>query len=101
METYIRQRQLIMSPLMPSRVIVENEPLVAVFNKVIATREVNHKGQGTDCQKIYRVDNSGLIDVRVIAVLLIFLYYFNFSLILTYFLMCILLYIFCILLCIF
>lgn len=46
METYIRQRQLIMSPLMPSRVIVENEPLVAVFNKVIATREVNHKGQG-------------------------------------------------------
>uniref|UniRef100_A0A673LU14 Dedicator of cytokinesis protein 5-like n=1 Tax=Sinocyclocheilus rhinocerous TaxID=307959 RepID=A0A673LU14_9TELE len=46
METYIRQRQLIMSPLMPSRVIGENEPLVAVFNKVIATREVNHKGQG-------------------------------------------------------
>ncbi|TRY86430.1 hypothetical protein DNTS_004205 [Danionella cerebrum] len=46
METYIRQRQLIMSPLMPSRVIGENEPLVSVFNKVIATREVNHKGQG-------------------------------------------------------
>uniref|UniRef100_A0A672PQR9 Dedicator of cytokinesis protein 5-like n=1 Tax=Sinocyclocheilus grahami TaxID=75366 RepID=A0A672PQR9_SINGR len=46
METYIRQRQLIMSPLMPSRVIGENEPLVAVFNKVIAAREVNHKGQG-------------------------------------------------------
>ncbi|XP_035022026.1 dedicator of cytokinesis protein 5 isoform X1 [Hippoglossus stenolepis] len=46
METYIRQRQLIMSPLMPSRVIGENEPLTAVFNKVIATREVNHKGQG-------------------------------------------------------
>uniref|UniRef100_A0A8C2AV51 Dedicator of cytokinesis 5 n=1 Tax=Cyprinus carpio TaxID=7962 RepID=A0A8C2AV51_CYPCA len=46
METYIRQRQLIMSPLIPSRVIGENEPLVAVFNKVIATREVNHKGQG-------------------------------------------------------
>ncbi|XP_016089472.1 dedicator of cytokinesis protein 5-like [Sinocyclocheilus grahami] len=45
METYIRQRQLIMSPLIPSRVIGENEPLVAVFNKVIATREVNHKGQ--------------------------------------------------------
>ncbi|MFT7796902.1 dedicator of cytokinesis protein 5 [Arapaima gigas] len=45
-ETYIRQRQLIMSPLMPSRVIGENEPLVAVFNKVISTREVNHKGQG-------------------------------------------------------
>uniref|UniRef100_A0A673M2K5 Dedicator of cytokinesis protein 5-like n=1 Tax=Sinocyclocheilus rhinocerous TaxID=307959 RepID=A0A673M2K5_9TELE len=39
-------KQLIMSPLMPSRVIGENEPLVAVFNKVIATREVNHKGQG-------------------------------------------------------
>lgn len=46
METYIRQRQLIMSPLIPSRVIGENEPLVSVFNKVIATREVNHKGQG-------------------------------------------------------
>lgn len=46
METYIRQRQLIISPLMPSRVIGENEPLTAVFNKVIATREVNHKGQG-------------------------------------------------------
>uniref|UniRef100_A0A673HQM3 Dedicator of cytokinesis protein 5-like n=1 Tax=Sinocyclocheilus rhinocerous TaxID=307959 RepID=A0A673HQM3_9TELE len=39
-------KQLIMSPLIPSRVIGENEPLVAVFNKVIATREVNHKGQG-------------------------------------------------------
>ncbi|XP_072561850.1 dedicator of cytokinesis protein 5 isoform X1 [Paramormyrops kingsleyae] len=46
METYIRQRQLIMSPLMPSRAIGENEPLTAVFNKVISTREVNHKGQG-------------------------------------------------------
>lgn len=46
METYIRQRQLIMSPLIPSRVIGENEPLTAVFNKVIATRDVNHKGQG-------------------------------------------------------
>uniref|UniRef100_A0A667Y3U3 Dedicator of cytokinesis 5 n=1 Tax=Myripristis murdjan TaxID=586833 RepID=A0A667Y3U3_9TELE len=40
------QQQLIMSPLIPSRVIGENEPLTAVFNKVIATREVNHKGQG-------------------------------------------------------
>uniref|UniRef100_A0A8C9VVV0 Dedicator of cytokinesis 5 n=1 Tax=Scleropages formosus TaxID=113540 RepID=A0A8C9VVV0_SCLFO len=37
---------LIMSPLMPSRVIGENEPLAAVFNKVISTRDVNHKGQG-------------------------------------------------------
>lgn len=37
-----------MSPLIPSRVIGENEPLTAVFNKVIATREVNHKGQGED-----------------------------------------------------
>ncbi|KAL6458640.1 hypothetical protein MHYP_G00321120 [Metynnis hypsauchen] len=46
METYIRQRQLIMSPLIPYRVTGENEPLAAVFNKVIATREVNHKGQG-------------------------------------------------------
>ncbi|XP_030057685.1 dedicator of cytokinesis protein 5 isoform X1 [Microcaecilia unicolor] len=46
METYIRQRQLIMSPLMASRVIGENEPLTAVFNKVIAAKEVNHKGQG-------------------------------------------------------
>ncbi|XP_066499571.1 dedicator of cytokinesis protein 5 isoform X2 [Hoplias malabaricus] len=46
METYIRQRQLIMSPLIPSRVIGENEPLTVVFNKVIATRDVNHKGQG-------------------------------------------------------
>lgn len=43
METYIRQRQLIMSPL---RVIGENEPFTAVFNKVIATQEVKHKGQG-------------------------------------------------------
>ncbi|XP_078522728.1 dedicator of cytokinesis protein 5 [Lissotriton helveticus] len=46
METYIRQRQLIMSPLITSRVIGENEPLTAVFNKVIAAKEVNHKGQG-------------------------------------------------------
>ncbi|CAL8347289.1 unnamed protein product [Lota lota] len=46
METYIRQRQLIMSPLATSRVSGENEPLTVVFNKVIATREVNHKGQG-------------------------------------------------------
>ncbi|XP_049341626.1 dedicator of cytokinesis protein 5 [Astyanax mexicanus] len=46
METYIRQRQLIISPLIPSRVMGENEPLTAVFNKVIATRDVNHKGQG-------------------------------------------------------
>lgn len=48
METYIRQRQLIMSPLIPSRVIGENEPLTAVFNKVIATQEVKHKGQGEE-----------------------------------------------------
>lgn len=46
METYIRQRQIIMSPLIPSRVIGENEPLTAVFNKVIASRDVNSKGQG-------------------------------------------------------
>ncbi|MEE6519865.1 hypothetical protein FKM82_017643 [Ascaphus truei] len=46
METYIRQRQLIISPLITSRVIGENEPLTAVFNKVIAAKEVNHKGQG-------------------------------------------------------
>uniref|UniRef100_A0A8C4WLL0 Dedicator of cytokinesis 5 n=1 Tax=Gopherus evgoodei TaxID=1825980 RepID=A0A8C4WLL0_9SAUR len=46
METYIRQRQLIMSPLMTSHVIGENEPLTSVFNKVIAAKEVNHKGQG-------------------------------------------------------
>uniref|UniRef100_A0A3Q1AUR7 Dedicator of cytokinesis 5 n=1 Tax=Amphiprion ocellaris TaxID=80972 RepID=A0A3Q1AUR7_AMPOC len=43
METYIRQRQLIISPLIPSRVIGENEPLTAVFNKVIATREGRSK----------------------------------------------------------
>ncbi|XP_069872785.1 dedicator of cytokinesis protein 5 isoform X1 [Dipodomys merriami] len=46
METYIRQRQLIMSPLMTSSVIGENEPLTSVLNKVIAAKEVNHKGQG-------------------------------------------------------
>ncbi|XP_047404390.1 dedicator of cytokinesis protein 5 [Sciurus carolinensis] len=46
METYIRQRQLIMSPLMPSHVTGENEPLTSVLNKVIAAKEVNHKGQG-------------------------------------------------------
>uniref|UniRef100_A0A8C7S2K9 Dedicator of cytokinesis 5 n=1 Tax=Oncorhynchus mykiss TaxID=8022 RepID=A0A8C7S2K9_ONCMY len=40
------EKQLIISPLLPSRVIGENEPLTAVFNKVINTREVNHKGQG-------------------------------------------------------
>uniref|UniRef100_A0AAX7SZY8 Dedicator of cytokinesis 5 n=1 Tax=Astatotilapia calliptera TaxID=8154 RepID=A0AAX7SZY8_ASTCA len=43
---FIPFQQLIMSPRIPSRVIGENEPLTAVFNKVIATREVNHKGQG-------------------------------------------------------
>ncbi|XP_028564070.2 dedicator of cytokinesis protein 5 isoform X1 [Podarcis muralis] len=46
METYIRQRQLIMAPLITSHVIGENEPLTSVFNKVIAGKEVNHKGQG-------------------------------------------------------
>lgn len=46
METYIRQRQL-MSPLITSHVIGENEPLTSVLNKVIAAKEVNHKGQGT------------------------------------------------------
>uniref|UniRef100_A0A8D0GPJ8 Dedicator of cytokinesis 5 n=1 Tax=Sphenodon punctatus TaxID=8508 RepID=A0A8D0GPJ8_SPHPU len=46
METYIRQRQLIMTPLITSHVIGENEPLTVVFNKVIAAKEVNHKGQG-------------------------------------------------------
>nr|KAF6309568.1 dedicator of cytokinesis 5 [Pipistrellus kuhlii] len=46
METYIRQRQLIMSPLITSQVIGENEPLTSVLNKVIAAKEVNHKGQG-------------------------------------------------------
>ncbi|XP_066208030.1 dedicator of cytokinesis protein 5 isoform X1 [Saccopteryx leptura] len=46
METYIRQRQLIMSPLITSHVIGENEPLTSVLNKVIAGKEVNHKGQG-------------------------------------------------------
>ncbi|XP_046512346.1 dedicator of cytokinesis protein 5 [Equus quagga] len=46
METYIRQRQLIMSPLITSNVIGENEPLTSVLNKVIAAKEVNHKGQG-------------------------------------------------------
>ena len=48
METYIRQRQLIMSPLITSHVIGENEPHTSVLNKVIATKEVNHKGQGTN-----------------------------------------------------
>ncbi|KFW80666.1 Dedicator of cytokinesis protein 5, partial [Manacus vitellinus] len=42
-----QQRQLIMSPLITSHVIGENEPLTSVFNKVIAAKEVNHKGQGT------------------------------------------------------
>ncbi|PNJ77081.1 DOCK5 isoform 3 [Pongo abelii] len=46
METYIRQRQLIMSPLITSHMIGENEPLTSVLNKVIAAKEVNHKGQG-------------------------------------------------------
>lgn len=36
-----------MSPLITSHVIGENEPLTSVLNKVIATKEVNHKGQGT------------------------------------------------------
>lgn len=51
METYIRQRQLIMSPLITSHVIGENEPLTSVFNKVIAAKEVNHKGQGTGVER--------------------------------------------------
>ncbi|KAM4747063.1 dedicator of cytokinesis protein 5 isoform 2-T2 [Rhinophrynus dorsalis] len=45
-ENYISQRQLIMSPLITSRAIAENEPLTTVYNKVIAAKEVNHKGQG-------------------------------------------------------
>ncbi|PIO39989.1 hypothetical protein AB205_0033050 [Aquarana catesbeiana] len=45
-ETYISQRQLIMSPLSSSRVLAENEPLPSIYNKVIASKEVNHKGQG-------------------------------------------------------
>lgn len=58
METYIRQRQLIMSPLLPSRVIGENEPLTAVFNKVINTREVNHKGQGKETHSLPLCGNN-------------------------------------------
>uniref|UniRef100_A0A8C3BUV3 Dedicator of cytokinesis 5 n=1 Tax=Cairina moschata TaxID=8855 RepID=A0A8C3BUV3_CAIMO len=46
-----KQRQLIMSPLITSHVIGENEPLTSVFNKVIAAKEVNHKGQGTVMKK--------------------------------------------------
>lgn len=38
-----------MSPLITSQVIGENEPLTSVLNKVIAAKEVNHKGQGTVC----------------------------------------------------
>ncbi|EPY73825.1 hypothetical protein CB1_002524007, partial [Camelus ferus] len=53
METYIRQRQLIMSPLITSHVIGENEPLTSVLNKVIAAKEVNHKGQGDVRNDIY------------------------------------------------
>ncbi|KAK7820680.1 hypothetical protein U0070_026224 [Myodes glareolus] len=53
METYIRQRQLIMSPLIASHVIGENEPLTSVLNKVIAAKEVNHKGQGDVRNDIY------------------------------------------------
>ncbi|KAM3924321.1 dedicator of cytokinesis protein 5 [Leptodactylus fuscus] len=45
-ENYISQRQLIMSPLSTSRVLAENEPLTTIYNKVIAAKEVNHKGQG-------------------------------------------------------
>ncbi|KAM9312793.1 dedicator of cytokinesis protein 5 [Gastrophryne carolinensis] len=45
-ETYISQRQLIMSPISGSRVLAENEPLTSIYNKVIAAKEVNHKGQG-------------------------------------------------------
>ncbi|XP_075063292.1 dedicator of cytokinesis protein 5 [Mixophyes fleayi] len=45
-ETYISQRQLIMSPLSNSRALAENEPLTTIYNKVIAAKEVNHKGQG-------------------------------------------------------
>uniref|UniRef100_A0A8D1GG25 Dedicator of cytokinesis 5 n=1 Tax=Sus scrofa TaxID=9823 RepID=A0A8D1GG25_PIG len=40
------KQQLIMSPLITSHVIGENEPLTSVLNKVIAAKEVNHKGQG-------------------------------------------------------
>uniref|UniRef100_A0A8C4M8Q9 Dedicator of cytokinesis 5 n=1 Tax=Equus asinus asinus TaxID=83772 RepID=A0A8C4M8Q9_EQUAS len=40
------KQQLIMSPLITSNVIGENEPLTSVLNKVIAAKEVNHKGQG-------------------------------------------------------
>lgn len=47
-ETYISQRQLIMSPLSSSRVLAENEPLPSIYNKVIAAKEINHKGQGIE-----------------------------------------------------
>ncbi|KAF3818406.1 hypothetical protein GH733_011823 [Mirounga leonina] len=60
METYIRQRQLIMSPLITSHVIGENEPLTSVLNKVIAAKEVNHKGQGT--QPCVQKNFSHLVD---------------------------------------
>ncbi|CAJ0926411.1 unnamed protein product [Ranitomeya imitator] len=45
-ENYISQRPLIMSPLSSSRVLAENEPLTTIYNKVIAAKEVSHKGQG-------------------------------------------------------
>lgn len=42
-----------MSPLITSNVIGENEPLTSVLNKVIATKEVNHKGQGTEAVRAW------------------------------------------------
>lgn len=70
METYIRQRQLIMSPLITSHVIGENEPLTSVLNKVIAAKEVNHKGQGTKAalgQGTVGGDGEGSIQSKVPA----------------------------------
>lgn len=59
-----------MSPLITSHVIGENEPLTSVLNKVIAAKEVNHKGQGTQAtlgEGTFGGDGGGNMQSKVSA----------------------------------
>lgn len=49
MDDAIRHKQLNISSRFSPRVAGENDFLQTVINKVIAAKEVNHKGQGTYC----------------------------------------------------
>lgn len=62
MDDAIRHKQLNISSRFSPRVAGENDFLQTVINKVIAAKEVNHKGQGMYCYVSYA---TGLKHIHV------------------------------------